>query len=129
MNRFEPQKLFTREGYWRFDNADGVEFIAHGDASRHELLWRVIDELETVQAKAIHLLESFMKDSGEFDLGTVTVLPEKSDDGADFFLSFGFFADRDKHEYTYTYFHVFFGDARDHPHPQFWPCKFTIGFH
>lgn len=128
MNRFAPQRLVTKERYWQFDNADGVEFIAHGDASRHELLWRVIDELETVQAKAIQRLESFMKDSGEFDLGTVTVLPERSDDGVDFSLRFGFFADRDKHEYTYTYFDVFFAD-RQQPSSHFWPCKFTIGFH
>lgn len=128
MNRFEPQRLFTREGYWRFDNADGVEFIAYGDACRHELLWRVIDELETVQAKAIHLLESFMKDSGEFTLESVEALSEKSSDGVDFSLRFEFTADRDRHEYTYTYFDVFFAD-RQQPRPHFWPCKFTIGFH
>ena len=28
MNRFEPQRLVTKERYWQFDNADGVEFIA-----------------------------------------------------------------------------------------------------
>ncbi len=128
MIRFEPQRLITRDGYWQFENASREEFIAHGDASRHELLWRIIDELETVQAKATHLLESFMKDPGEFTLAVVEVLSEKSSDGVDFSLRFEFTADRDQHEYIYTYFDVFFAD-RQQPRPHFWPCKFTIGFH
>lgn len=128
MNRFEPQRLVTREGYWQFDNADRVQFIAHGDTSRHELLWRVIDDLETVQSKATHLLESFMKDSGEFTLNSVEVSPATSSDGVDFFLRFEFEAARDRYEYTYTYFDVYFAD-RPQPSPHFWPCKFTIGFH
>lgn len=127
MKRFEPQRLVTREGYWQFENADHVEFVARGDASRHELLWRAIDELETVQAKATHLLKSFMKVSGEFTLASVEVLSEKSEDGVDFSLRFEFTADRDRHEYTHTYFDVFFAD-RQQPRPHFWPCKFTIGF-
>jgi hypothetical protein len=127
MNRFEPQRLVTKERYWQFENADGVEFIAHGDDSRYELLWRIIDELETTQATAIRRLESFMKDSGEFTLELVEVLSQPSD-AVDFFLRFAFFADRDRHGYTYTYFDVFFNDALNHPRPHFWPCKFTIGF-
>ena len=128
MNRFEPQRLVTREGYWQFENADRVEFIAHGDASRHELLWRVIDQLEAAQSKATHLLESFMKDSGEFTLNSVTVFPVASSDGVDFSLRFEFEASRDRTEYTYTYFDVFFADRPDLS-PPFWPSKFTIGFH
>jgi hypothetical protein len=127
MNRFEPQRLVTRDGYWQFENTDRIEFIAHGDASRHELLWRVIDELETTQSRATHLLESFMKDSGQFTLASVTVFPEASD-GVDFSLRFEFEADRSRAEYTYTYFDVFFAD-RPQPRPHFWPCKFTVGFH
>ena len=126
MNRFEPKRLVTKERYWQFENADRVEFIAHGEASRHELLWRIIDELETTQATAIGRLESFMKDSGEFSLELVEVLSDASD-GVDSFLRFAFFADRDRHEYTYTYFDVFFAD-RQQPRPHFWPCKFVIGF-
>lgn len=128
MNRFEPQSLVTRPGYLRFENPDRVEFIAHGGESRHELLWRVIDELETVRSKAAHLLESFMKDSGEFTLASVTVFAAMSDDGVDCALRFEFEASRDRDEYTYTYFDVFFGE-RVQPRPHFWPCKFTVGFH
>lgn len=128
MNRFEPLHLVIREGYWQFQNADRVEFIAHGDASRHDLLWRVIDELEVVQSKAVHLLESFMKDTGEFTIASVTVSPEVSCDGVDFVVRFEFEAIRKRSEYTYTYFDVFFAD-RQQPRQHFWPCKFTIGFH
>jgi hypothetical protein len=127
MNRFEPLHLVTREGYWQFQNATGLEFIAHGDASRYDLLWRVVDDLESVQSKAVHLLESFMKDSGEFTIVSVTVSADASD-GVDIALRFEFCADRDHHEYTYTYFDVYFADRRQ-PRPHFWPCKFTIGFH
>lgn len=128
MNRFEPQRLVTREGYWQFENPDHVEFTAHGNANRHELLWRVIDELEATQSKATHLLESFMKDAGEFTLASVTVFPETSGDGVDFALRFEFEASADRAAHTYTYFDVCFAD-RQKPHPHFWPCKFTVGFH
>ena len=128
MKRFEPRSLVTREGYWQFENAERVEFIAHGEASRHELLWRVIDALEDVEARAVHLLKSFMKDAGEFTLASVEVAAEKSEDGVDFCVRFEFEAERDRHEYTYTYFDVYFAD-RQQPRPHFWPGKFTVGFH
>ncbi|MFZ4768218.1 MAG: hypothetical protein ACOYMN_25000 [Roseimicrobium sp.] len=128
MNRFEPQRLITREGYWQFENSAQVEFIAHGEDSRHALLWRVIDQLETTQAKATHLLASFMKDSGEFTLASVTIFPETCSDGVDFAFRFEFEAGCNRTEYTYTYFDVFFAD-RQQPSPHFWACKFTIGFH
>ena len=127
MTRFEPRFLVTREGYWQFQNSDRVEFIAHGDARRHDLLWRVIDQLETIQAAAIQLLKSFMKDTGEFTLESVEVFAEKSECGLDFSVGFSFEADRAGDKYGYTYFEVFFAD-RQVPRSHFWPCQLTIGF-
>ena len=99
MSRFEPIRLLTRDRYWQFYNSDDVEFIAHGSSDRYELLWKAIDDLASIQTSAVKLLESFMKDSGEFELTTVEVLEDKSDDGLDLWLRFCFVADRDPHKY------------------------------
>ena len=73
-----------------------------------------------------------MRDSGTFDLGSIEVFPNNSIDGGDFSLRFTFTAaDHNSHEfdeYGYTYFDVYFSH-RQRPEPEFWPYKFTVGFH
>ena len=111
-----------------YDTDDGVEVVVDGDETRRTLAHKVVDELAGISERATHLLVSFMRDSGTFDLGSVEVFPGKSDDGGDFTLRFAFTADRDAHEYGYTYFDVYFSHHAP-PSPEFWPYKFTVGFH
>ncbi len=111
-----------------YNVATGVEVVIDGGEPRRHLAERVLADLKSLSRQATHLLESFMKDRGEFDLSTVDVLPAKSEDGSDFSLRYDFTADRAPHEYDYTYFDVFFSE-HEPPAPRFWPHKFTVGFH
>ena len=126
-----PGELFLRwESGDRIiqDTDDGVEVVVNGDATRRKLAQRIVDGLTGISDRATRLLVSFMRDSGKFELASVEVFPRKSDDGGDFSLRFTFTADRDPHEYGYTYFDVYFGHHGP-PGPEFWPYKFTVGFH
>ena len=108
--------------------ATGVEIDIDGGELRRQLAERIVAELESLSKQAVDLLESFMKDRGEFVLASVEVLPTKSEDGSDFSLRYHFTADRDPHEYGYTYFDVYFSHHEPPARP-FWPHKFTVGFH
>lgn len=110
-----------------FEVATGVEVIAHGDESRTKLACRVIDNRSALETRAVGLLDQFMRDRGEYALSSIEVLGTKSADGCDFFLRFSFTADRDPHEYGYTYFEVYFG-CHEPPSEMFWPHKLTVGF-
>lgn len=105
-----------------------VEIVIEGDETRSQLAKRLMDELESISGQAIHLLESFMKDHGTFELSSIEVLPVKSEDGSNFSLRYTFTADHDCHEYGYTYFDVYFSQHQPLG-PLFWPHKFTIEFH
>jgi hypothetical protein len=61
----------------RFECMTGVEIAVHGDDSRILLARRVIEQHEEIWRKAIRLLESFMRDSGTFDLSSIEVFPAK----------------------------------------------------
>lgn len=106
----------------------GVEVVVEGGETRRELARRVVGQLADLSARATRLLVSFMRDTGTFELSSVEVFPAKSEDGGDFSLRFTFTADHDPHEYGYTYFDVYFGH-REPPQAEFWPYKFTVGFH
>jgi hypothetical protein len=110
------------------DTDDGIEVVVNGDATRRKLAQRIVDGLTSIADRATRLLVSFMRDSGTFELGSVEVFPRKLDDGGDFSLRFAFTADRDPREYGYTYFDVYFSHSEP-PQPEFWPYKFTVGFH
>lgn len=128
MHRFSPLHLVTKDGYWRFENADGLEFVVRGDETRYEMTWRIIDQLETLSNKAVQLLKSFMRDRGSFSLESMEVFPHKTEDIGDLVLRFSFTADQDRHAYAYTYFDVFFF-LHEPPQEPFWAFKFTVGFH
>jgi hypothetical protein len=117
-----------RESIHRFEVMTGVDVIVHGDESRLRLARRVIDQRDAISARAVELLESFMRDRGEFDLSSIEVCAAKEPDGGDFSLSYDFTADRDPHEYGYTYFEVYFS-CHEPPGEPFRPYKFTVGFH
>lgn len=111
-----------------YDTDDGIEVVVGGNEARRSLAHKVVEGLTGISERAIHLLVSFMRDSGTFELGSVEVFSMKSDDGGDFSLRFSFAADRDVHEYGYTYFDVYFSH-NEPPSTEFWPFKFTVGFH
>ena len=106
----------------------GVEVVVYGDESRTRLARRVIEHREAISAKAVGLLESFMRDHGTFDLSSIEVFAAAMPKEGDFALRYSFAADRDPHEYGYTYFEVFFS-CHEPPGEPFWPFKFTVGFH
>lgn len=109
-----------------YNVATGVEDVIDGGEPRRQLAERVVADLESLSKQAVRLLEDFMQDRGEFDLSSVEMLSAKSEDGSDFSLRYTFTADRDPHEYGYTYFEVYFSHHQP-PGPQFWPHKFTVG--
>ena len=121
------EALSDRERIRRFEVTTGVEVVVQGDESRSRLACRVIEQLETLTVQAVRTLDAFMRDRGEYDLSTIEVLAAKAADGCDFSLRFTFVADRDPHEYNYTYFEVYFG-CHEPPSQPFWPHKLTVGF-
>ncbi len=121
------EALSDSERIRSFEVTTGVEVIVHGDESRSRLACQVIEQRETLTAQAVRTLDAFMRDRGEYDLCTIELLEAKAEDGCDFSLRFTFIADRDPHEYTYTYFEVYFG-CNEPPSQPFWPHKLAVGF-
>jgi hypothetical protein len=121
------ERLTDSERIRRFGVTTGVEVVVHGDESRTRLACQVIEQREALTAQGVRTLDAFMRDRGEYDLSTVEVLAAKAADGTDFSLRFTFIADRDPHEYNYTYFEVYFG-CHEPPQPAFWPHKLVVGF-
>lgn len=119
--------LTDNERIHRFEVTTGIEVVVHGDESRSRLACRVIEHCESLSAQAVRLLDAFIRDRGAFDLSSVEVLAAKGPDGCDFSLRYTFVADRDPHEYGYTYFEVYFG-CHEPPQQPFWPHKLTVGF-
>jgi hypothetical protein len=116
------------ENFVHFVDESGVEVLVHGNDGRKLLGVRVLENHKTISAKAVALLESFMRDHGTFELSDIEVFAERTAEGGDFVLRFTFTADHDPHDYGYTYFEVFFG-CHEPPGEPFWPFKFTVGFH
>jgi hypothetical protein len=111
-----------------YDTDENIEVVVDGNATRRELAQKIVDELLGLSTRATQLLVSFMRASGTFDLDSIEVFPWRIDCGGHFKLRFVFTADCDPHEYGYTYFDVYFS-YNDPPQPEFWPYKFTVGFH
>lgn len=128
MERFIPISLSSRNGYCQFDNEHGVQFVINGDESRRELVWRIIDHEEEISARAIRLLELFMRERGTFELSSIEVFASVTPKEGDFALRYTFTTEHDPAEYGYTYFDVFF-ICHEPPQEPFWPFKFTVGFH
>lgn len=116
------------ESIRQFEVMTGIEVIVHGDVSRLRLAQRIIQQWEAISVRAVRLLEGFMRDRGEFYLGSIKVFAVKDADGGDFLFWYNFSADRDPHEYNYTYFEVYFS-CHEPPSEPFWPYKFTVGFY
>ncbi len=128
MERFIPHTLFERDDHWLFDNKDGLQVEVYGGEARKAIAWRIIDRLEEISGRAVHLLDTFMRDRGRFELNSIEVFAAMTADGGDFLLNYVFTADRDSAEYNYTDFDVNFR-CREPPQAPFWPFKFTVGFH
>jgi hypothetical protein len=90
----------------------------------------VLSNVEGLKSRAIKLLEDFMKDKGTWYLASVDCGTKAERLEVDFVLSFAFEADRDPHEYGYTYFDVCF-KVLENSHPtdsNGRPIKFVVGF-
>jgi hypothetical protein len=125
----QDSAIFESLGRLIYEDEAGVEVVVDGPVARRELARRVVAHCDSLAARAVQLLTSFMRDRGKFDLNSIEVFSTKrTEDGGDFSLRFCFTADQDPHEYGYTYFDVYFS-CRDHPPEPFWPYKFTVGFH
>ena len=118
---------WSDDSFIRFEYETGVGLSFEGDDARKQLVWEVIEHREAISKRAVHLLVSFMKDSGVFDLTDIEVFAAKTAEGGDLSLRFKFTADREPHEYGYTYFEVIFG-CHEPPGERFWPFKFIVGF-
>src|SRR3954465_13094184 len=92
----------------RFENNSGIEITLHADLPRPDLARAILDNLSSISATAIHLLETFMKDRGVFEPQSVEVFELQTRETGDFVLSFSFIADHDAHKFNYTYFDVYF---------------------
>ena len=112
-----------------YDTEGGIEVEVDGDESRRRLAQRIVDELPDRCRQATDLLLSFMKDTGRFEVNFIAVFAEQSVDAGDFSLRLSFTADEDPHEYGDTYFDVYFRYHESEKPKEFWPFKFTIGFH
>jgi hypothetical protein len=112
-----------------YDTEGGIEVEVDGDESRRRLAQRIVDELPDRCRQATDLLLSFMKDTGRFEVNFIAVFAEQSVDAGDFSLRLSFTADEDPHEYGDTYFDVYFRYRESQKPQEFWPFKFTIGFH
>ncbi len=76
---------------------------------------------------AVRLLETFLRDTGTFDLSTIKVFAGRTAEEGEFSLRFNFIADHDADKYNYAYFEVYL-NCDEHPLLPFWPFKFTVGF-
>ena len=123
-----PINLSEYSSRWVYPNGKCVDFEVEEEGETNDLAIRVAKDLEAIHDQALKLLISFMKDTGTFNLDYVHVFAQKTAEYEDFFLSFSFTADRNPHEYGYTYFKVFFA-SHEPPQPPFWPFKFTVGFY
>jgi hypothetical protein len=56
MNRFAPHHLGTKEGFLRFENVEAREFVVQGDNARYNMMWRVVDHLETLSGWGFFVL-------------------------------------------------------------------------
>jgi len=68
-----------------------------------------------------------LRDRGAFNLSSVEVFAASAPNSGDFLFRYTFTAERDPHEYGYTYFEVYFA-CREPPSQLLSPHKFTVGF-
>src|SRR5688572_11694103 len=119
---FTPINLQQAPGYCRFENESGLPFVAQGVQGRCELLLEAAASIDSIAKRGLNLLKDFMKHAGRFDLESVEMLAAPDDDGASLILRYSFNAASDPHEFTYTYFDVWY-KVCDPPLEQFWPIK------
>jgi hypothetical protein len=117
----------------RTETEDGVEVIVHGGGARVRLASRILERREEVSAACLRLLcgflqERFERERDAFDLVSIEVLAARTPDGGDFSFRYCFTPAADPQEYGYTYFEVVLG-AHEPPGQEFWPFRFTVGFH
>ncbi|WP_349335699.1 hypothetical protein [Delftia sp. DS1230] len=112
---FDLDKLKKEKGTnaWFSQTEDGTELFLYGTDEAPSIVALedakiIISEYFLIKKKSIALLESFMKDSGEWFLNSIVVGPFQSEKDADFRVELGFEADRNKNEYSYTGFTVYF---------------------
>ena len=121
-NQEHSPKLITQ-----FEDAPGIEFVLHGELLRHNLARTIIDNLSSISATAIHLLESFMKECGVFDLQSVEVFELQTRETGDFVLSFIFTAHHDPHDGSHHSAAALPGAVR-RERPDLYDCSVDLTF-
>lgn len=132
IDQFKKEKGETS---WFYSPDGELEIVIEGDDSGPDresfiLAERLMPILKDCESKAVHLLESFMKDKGDWELCTVSFVDVDMHKGCVFTLDFGFVSDQNRHEYNYTGFLVCFSWPLSNPAPldQPHPFKFSVEF-
>jgi hypothetical protein len=120
---------------WLCRSSGGVELLVAGapdgvDGDRLQMARSVMENIDRVQAQAIRLLESFMKDKGSWDLDYIDFGSEAARQTCDFQVGLRFVAESDPHAYGYTFFSVCFSLQEGNPPPLNTPhpFKFIVEF-
>lgn len=122
-------------GDWFCALAGDVELIVGGASGKPDLsaLTRansLMPHRDKQLARAVHLLEDFMRDKGTWSLMAVDFGAKARQLNCDYVFCLGFEADRDPYEYGYTYFDVGFVVAEGIPADAYGrPIKFLVGFY
>ncbi|MEW8382918.1 MAG: hypothetical protein AB2704_13795 [Candidatus Thiodiazotropha taylori] len=131
----EQFKKEKNENAWFYSPDGDFEIFIKGnetepDQDSYELVEKLMSILEECKAKAIHLLESFMKDEGIWHLCTASFVEAEEHKGCAFTLDFGFESNSNRHEYNYTGFLVCFSWPLSNPAPlnEPHPFKFVVEF-
>ena len=134
---FDLGKLKKEKGTttWFSQAKDGTELFLYGtdeapNIAAIEDAKIIISEYFLIKKKSIALLNSFMKDGGEWFLNAVVIGPFQCQKDADFRVELGFEADGNKNEYSYTGFTVYFTLNKKGRHLGLTshPFKFSVEF-
>jgi hypothetical protein len=123
------------ENTWFYSPDGDFEIFIKGDEigpNKDSFAWaeKLMPILEECKSKAIRLLESFMKDEGNWHLCTASFIETEEHKGCVFTLDFGFESNSNCHEYDYTGFLVCFSWHENNPAPLNMPhpFKFVVAF-
>lgn len=119
---------------WFCESGNGVGLYIHGgddfsDENAVTLAKAVVAALNEIQAKAIAVADSFMKDLGDWSLSDIDIGLEAQRAGCDYIVRLAFDPDDGSDAYGYTQFSVHFRAHQDQPSPnQNHPFRLAIEF-
>ncbi|WP_062470996.1 hypothetical protein [Variovorax boronicumulans] len=119
---------------WFGESEDGVGLLIRGaddspDANGVAQAEAVVAALGEIQAKAVAVADSFMKDPGDWSLSEIDVGLEAQRAGCDYIIRLAFDPRGGSGAYGYTQFSVHFRAHQDQPSPnQNHPFRLAIEF-